>query len=138
MRNPYASDAGTERRAHHQRGRGVAVIQRPCQPHHRASPGVRCSALIPAGTRCPAHEAAYQAWRNAQRGDRYGAEYQAERRRILATATVCAICGKPPTRRDPLTGGHIQAAAHGGQARGNLQPEHRSCNSAAGATIRSS
>lgn len=116
-----------------------ATISRPCLPHAQASPGARCAVLVPTGTRrCATHEAEFQAWRNARRGDRYGAEYQAERRRVLRGATVCALCGKPGTRRDPLTADHITPAAHGGGAIGNLRPAHRSCNSARGATTRSS
>lgn len=116
----------------------MALSLRSCLPHHRASPGERCGALIRGGTRCERHEVAYQAWRNAGRGDQYGAEYKAERRRVLRDATVCAICHKPPTRRDPLTADHIVPGAHGGGATDNLRPAHRSCNSARGATVRSS
>lgn len=110
---------------------------RACSPHAQASPGARCGRLT-TRTRCTAHEAEYQAWRNAQRGDRYGAEYQAERRRVLKGATVCTLCGKAGTRRDPLTADHVIPAALGGGARGNLRPAHRSCNSSRGATYRSS
>jgi 5-methylcytosine-specific restriction endonuclease McrA len=134
--NQHASDDGTARRSDTAGSRRGPL--RPCLPHPKASPRAECSRLTPGRTRCEQHEAAYQAWRNARRGDRYQADYQAERRRVLAAATVCSICGRPPSRRDPLTADHIVPAAHGGAAAGNLRPAHRSCNSARGATVRSS
>lgn len=112
-------------------------MRRVCLPHRQASPGESCGAVTEGPTRCPTHEAAFQRWRNARRGDRYGPAYQAERRRVLSGATVCYLCGRPPTRRDPLTADHITPAALGGGAAGNLGPAHRSCNSARGATVRS-
>ena len=56
-------------------------------------------------------------------------EYNAARRIVLGNATVCALCGEPPTLQDPLTLGHIKARAHGGGLElSNLQAEHSSCN----------
>jgi 5-methylcytosine-specific restriction endonuclease McrA len=56
------------------------------------------------------------------------------RRIVLAAATHCARCGKPEMPDDPLTAGHIVAVIDGGSSRlDNLQAEHASCNSRAGA-----
>lgn len=120
------------------RSAGSARPQRVCLPHAEASPGERCHERTTT-TRCAIHERAYQALRNARRGDAYTSpEYKAERRRVLAMATVCELCGEAPTRRDPLTADHIVPRAHGGGVVGNLRAVHRSCNSARGATVRSS
>jgi hypothetical protein len=43
--------------------------------------------------------------------------------------TRCGRCGQPARPDDPWTAGHIID----GQVGGALQPEHRSCNCAAGA-----
>ncbi|MDH2425771.1 AAA family ATPase [Sphaerisporangium sp. TRM90804] len=48
---------------------------------------------------------------------------------MLADATVCAVCLKPPTAADPLTAGHILDRQLGGtNDPSNYQPEHQSCN----------
>jgi predicted ATPase len=63
----------------------------------------------------------------AQRG--LGYDHQQAAVVLLATATECAICHKPPTKSDPLTAGHIIDRQLGGTSTpDNLQPEHESCN----------
>lgn len=60
-----------------------------------------------------------------------GADHRAIAKVVLANATVCALCGLPPTRDDPLTAGHIQAREQQGKnVLENYQAEHRSCGSA--------
>ncbi len=56
-------------------------------------------------------------------------------REVVANASVCAICDKPPTATDPLTMGHkLVAFSKGGPAEPwNVQAEHRTCNSRKGA-----
>ena len=62
--------------------------------------------------------------------------YEAARKRILATATVCAICGRPLDKSlkspDPMsaTVDHIIPISKGGHPYDpeNLQPAHRCCN----------
>lgn len=134
---PADRSAGTsgEQPSEHQR-RGVP--QRVCLPHVEASPGERCHERTTT-TRCAIHERAYQALRNARRGDAYTSpEYKAERRRVLAGVTVCPECGRRATRRNPMTADHIVPRAHGGGAIGNLRPLCRECNARRGATVRSS
>jgi hypothetical protein len=69
-----------------------------------------------------------------QRG--LGAEYDRERRQVLAGATHCARCGKPfgPDRRP--TAGHVTASVDGGGTTGNLRPECAPCNYGDGARLR--
>jgi 5-methylcytosine-specific restriction endonuclease McrA len=51
----------------------------------------------------------------------------------MVEATVCAICGQPPTPDDPLTRGHKVARSNGGKnVPANYQAEHRSCGGAKG------
>jgi len=51
-------------------------------------------------------------------------------REVTAAATVCAICGRPPTPSDPLTLDHRLPVSRGGTSSpGNVQAAHRSCNS---------
>jgi 5-methylcytosine-specific restriction endonuclease McrA len=60
--------------------------------------------------------------------------YRQNRQAVLSAATVCALCGKPPTPDDPLTVDHIVPLVHGGTHHsGNLRPAHSSCNSRRGA-----
>ena len=62
--------------------------------------------------------------------------YESARRRILATATVCGICGRPIDKSlkypDPMsaTVDHIIPLSKGGHpfALENLQAAHRCCN----------
>lgn len=94
------------------------------------------------GSRCAACQEALRLRQNArpkgnttQRG--LGADHRRRARELdLANpATVCARCGLPGTAEDPLTAGHVIARSQGG-GDGPLQPEHRSCNSRAGAELR--
>jgi 5-methylcytosine-specific restriction endonuclease McrA len=79
-------------------------------------------------SRCSIHRAAIKARRNAD------ADIH---RRVVAQASVCAICGEPPRGRmpehpsgDPLTADHIIPVSRGGSSTwDNLQAAHRSCNS---------
>lgn len=64
----------------------------------------------------------------------HDADYRRNRKIILASATHCALCGKPPTPTDPLTADHIQPLTAGGtHALPNLQAAHGSCNKSHGA-----
>ena len=45
--------------------------------------------------------------------------------------TLCARCGQPARPDDPWQAGHV----NDGEVGGALQPEHRSCNTSAGATM---
>jgi 5-methylcytosine-specific restriction endonuclease McrA len=48
---------------------------------------------------------------------------------IVAGATICALCGKPPTAADGLVTDHIIPRARGGSDdASNLQAAHRTCN----------
>jgi 5-methylcytosine-specific restriction endonuclease McrA len=81
-----------------------------------------------AGLRCDLH-----ADTESKRRRGYDAEYERNRRELLADATKCECCGGLPTERDPLTAGHIIALELGGtNERRNLRAELRSCNSRAG------
>lgn len=73
----------------------------------------------PSDARCPRCKAGRKAQRNA------------EAARSLATvvaASVCAICGDPPTATDPLTADHVVPLSRGGFG-GPMRAAHRSCNS---------
>jgi HNH endonuclease len=66
--------------------------------------------------------------------DPYGAEYERNRRAMLANAEVCWICDEPARPGDPLTADHVLAAiAGGGPEIENLAPAHGTCNSRRGA-----
>jgi 5-methylcytosine-specific restriction protein A len=98
------------------------------------SPCLGCGKVIPPGnSRCPPCRSAHSRSRDAQRGTRQerglGRDHEVIRAELLATATVCAMCGLPPTPTDPLTAGHIRARANGGtNEASNYQAEHASCN----------
>lgn len=81
----------------------------------------------PKQSRCPLHAAPKL---NRDR------RYRNARDLILANATVCGICAKPPRDDDPLVLDHIQPRAYGGtDDPSNLQAAHRSCNGRKGASI---
>jgi 5-methylcytosine-specific restriction endonuclease McrA len=55
------------------------------------------------------------------------------RRRIVASATHCWICGQPARPGDPLTADHVIPRSRGGpDVPGNYRAAHRSCNSRRG------
>lgn len=63
----------------------------------------------------------------ARRG--LGYDHQQAAVAVLAGATTCAICGRPPTAGDPLTAGHLLDRQLGGTNEiTNYQAEHESCN----------
>lgn len=64
---------------------------------------------------------------SSQRG--LGYDHQQAAAQVLAGASECAICHRPPTAADPLTAGHILDRQLGGSNDpSNYQPEHASCN----------
>ncbi len=66
----------------------------------------------------------------------YQAEHVAWKRdHPLVEGTLCARCGTPMFRRQPLDVGHVVDVARGG-ASGGRRWEHRHCNRAAGARLR--
>jgi len=103
----------------------------PTKPRSRCP---NCKTLHPGTGLCPHCRRAAARRRSARRGTTtqrgLGADHRKAAALVLAGATVCAICGKPPTRNDPLTAGHIIAREDGGtNDPSNYQAEHRSCNS---------
>lgn len=91
-----------------------------------------CGRLSP-NTRCPAHTAQASRARDQRRGTRQqrglDAEYDRNRTMLMATVTVCAICGQPGMPGDPLTAGHINRREDGvDNSLDNLRPEHASYN----------
>jgi 5-methylcytosine-specific restriction endonuclease McrA len=59
----------------------------------------------------------------------YDANHQRLAHQVTKVATVCAICGQPPTPTDPLQGDHIIPLSEGGRTvASNYQATHRSCN----------
>lgn len=104
-------------------------MTRPCSIHGCPATTLR--------TRCVAHEREHQRDRGTPARRGYGWAYQKARRELLATATVCAWCGRGPRPGDPLTADHLVPLAHGGGIEGNLVAAHRSCNSARGAALSS-
>lgn len=93
-----------------------------------------CRRLTSSGSRCPTCQAARERARGTTTQRGLGWSHQQAAEVVLAAAEACAICGLPPVDDDPLTAGHILARKHGGASTpDNLQPEHRSCNSAKGA-----
>jgi 5-methylcytosine-specific restriction enzyme A len=77
------------------------------------------------GSRCPEHTIERPDWR--RRG--YDAEYDRNRRALLAVSTRCAVCGLPSMLNDPLTADHIVPRSEGGgNEQSNLRAVHRSCN----------
>jgi 5-methylcytosine-specific restriction endonuclease McrA len=98
----------------------------PIMPRLCIQPG--CGRIIERGSRCTLH-----AIPPVSRHRRY----RTAAARVIATATICAICGKPATADDPFVVDHRLPRAHGGtDDAANLQACHRSCNSKKGATIR--
>lgn len=66
----------------------------------------------------------------------YQGNYQREARRVRNAAnanpdTLCRRCGQPARPGDPWQAGHINDSQPGGP----LAPEHRSCNTSAGARL---
>lgn len=87
-------------------------------------------AAVPGGSRCTVHK-------GKRSGPRlHDARHNELAKKVLATATVCALCGLPPTPNDPLEAGHIVALSRGGTSTiGNYRAEHRSHNRADGARL---
>lgn len=109
----------------------------PTAPPHRCS---QCRQLHTTTRRlCPGCEQQRQRRRptTTQRG--LGYDHQKAAAAALDGATICVLCGRPPTKGDPLTAGHIIDRQLGGtNAPDNYQPEHLSCNAkrrAAGSRI---
>lgn len=68
------------------------TLSRSCLPHRQASPGASCGIRIVNGRRrCPDHERAFQAWRNAkpERKALYEGGWPAHRRRRIAEVGAC-------------------------------------------------
>lgn len=101
----------------------------------RLRPGLRDRTrrtISRACTRCGARTNACRCTPVAQ----LDAEYNRNRRIILATSFVCWRCGKPATLGDPLEADHVTARTNGGTNKvTNLRAAHRSCNRRAGAAI---
>lgn len=102
----------------------------PWAPPARCAGG--CGRQVRRG-RCASCRRDYELARGRRQARGYDAEYEAERRTVLATATHCRRCRQPFTAANPPTAGHVIPASRGGRAIGNLGPEHASCNYAAGA-----
>lgn len=95
-----------------------------------------CSKLTRNGSRCEACAGTAERARDRQRGSTkqrgLGGTHRRAAEKIVKTAAVCAICGKPPTADDPLTADHTVPRAHGG-VDSPLRAVHRTCNSRRGA-----
>lgn len=63
-----------------------------------------------------------------------GQAHRVRARAVVAAAQVCAMCGRPPTKADPLTADHTIPRSQGG-ADSPLRAVHRSCNSRAGGRL---
>lgn len=103
-------------------------------------PCIDCGTLTP-NTRCPIHTRARSRARDQQRGSRQqrGLDNTYDRNRsiLMANATVCAICHRPPTATDPLTADHIVRREHGGgNDLANLRAVHASWNYSQGRACR--
>lgn len=72
-------------------------------------------------------------------GSPYGGGYRAERERVIAGSTFCALCGGPlyPHLKFPhpmsTTTDHVREVMDGGDWRNNLRAAHLRCNSSRGA-----
>jgi len=98
-----------------------------------------CGELTRDGSRCTDCQQERTARINArpkanttQRG--LGAAHRARAKAVLEAAQVCAICGRPPTKADPLTADHTTPRSQGG-GESPLRAAHRSCNSRAGGQL---
>lgn len=88
------------------------------------------------GSRCPDCDQARRAARDAARPSTarrgYGARHQRLGGRAIRRAKVCAACGRPSRRDDPLTRGHRVPVSLGGTPDDGYVALHRSCNSRQG------
>jgi len=98
-----------------------------------------CGELTRDGSRCTDCQQERTARINArpkgnttQRG--LGAAHRARAKAVLEAAQVCAICGQPPSKADPLTADHTIPRSQGG-GDSPLRAAHRSCNSRAGGQL---
>lgn len=96
-------------------------------------PCLSCGSLA-SGSYCPPCQQARQARRNARRIHYHG-DYQRRATQVRESAnrdpdTVCRRCGQPARPGDPWTAGHVIDS----DPASPLAPEHRSCNSRAGAS----
>lgn len=103
-------------------------------------PCLDCGALSK-GSRCPTHDAAIKRRRDQRRPSTtergLGAEHRRQVKALLAETgplTNCPNCGRPITPKNPITGEHGVARAHGGTEVTGLIC--RICNSTAGGGIR--
>jgi len=89
------------------------------------------SPAIPGRSRCSTHG------RSTPQGPRlHDSTHGRLAKQVLSAATVCELCGHPPTPNDPLEAGHIIPLSMGGQSvRSNYRAEHRSHNRAEGARL---
>lgn len=98
-----------------------------------------CGELTRNGSRCEECTEEWTARRNARpkanttkRG--LGHAHRMRAQAVVAAAQVCAECGQPPTKEDPLTADHTIPRSQGG-ADSPLRAVHRSCNSRAGGRL---
>lgn len=80
------------------------------------------------GRRCRPCARAYEQQRGSRQQRGLGAEYERERRAVLAGATHCASCGQPFSATRRPTAGHVVPRVRGGGSQGNLRPECEPCN----------
>lgn len=92
-------------------------------------PGVKrvclgCGVLTSFGSRCEGCFAKLPP--RPPKGDRphYAGDYKRRAKAVRDGATVCYICGLPPTERDPIQADHVFT----GDPNSPLMPAHRSCN----------
>ena len=100
----------------------------------KACPQPACPHVIPPGGACPDHPRRPWAGRGTARDRGYDAEYERNRKRVLAEETHCARCGGPG-RADDQAGHKMPRSEGGPNSRENLQREHRRCNQAEGASL---
>lgn len=96
-------------------------------------PCIVCGNLTNGGTRCETHETELQQRKDTARNTperqaykraMYGPYYRQQRKRIIATATHCAICGHAFQQGDKIEADHV----YPGNPLSPLQPTHRQCN----------
>lgn len=99
----------------------------------RICPKPGCPEIIPDGGACPVHPARPAfAGRGSRHARGYDAEFERNRRIVLAEETHCARCGGFGFGDDQV--GHKTPPSQGGtNARSNLQREHKLCNQREGA-----
>jgi 5-methylcytosine-specific restriction endonuclease McrA len=93
------------------------------------TPCLTCGRPTRNGSRCEVHTKGWPAQTRSPAERGLGADHRRIAKQVLAEESRCWICGRLPTRSDPLVADHVVPRSRGGQnVRSNYHAAHASCN----------